>query len=216
MVRWLYYGNANVDSGPFSLLPVPQGATSFSSAQTIFGANTLLTVAEAGGQCIQFNGTSLDVLTPGSSDFTFETWLYPVNNLGDSYVYAGSINYFNTPDFAIYINNSTGYLTYRAYGPTGTLYTSATTSVGLPLNTWSFVQFRRIGVTFAIGIGGTQQATTSPGAAALYTGSPNGTSDYGGRTAVAGQSTVYFSNGRLTIGVGRPFTLPSAPFPNHP
>ncbi len=212
----LYHFDANVggpcvDSGPLGLPGVFGNTTAYGNLQSSvvkWGSNALH-VSDQSNFNIQ--GTSSPHWAVGSSDFTIEFWVYPTTFANQTELYIGATNELLAYDVTVYLT-SAGKVGFLCKGTSGSTYASLVSSGALTLNAWNFVQCRRVGSTFAIGIGGSQDTASTVGTAALYAI---------GTTAVCicGSNThpqpTYMDDFRMTVGVGRAFALPTAAFPSH-
>jgi hypothetical protein len=196
---------------------------SSSASRLVTAVNATITTdfSKFGGSSGNFNATNRRVtvndapeLRMGSSNFTFEAWVYlPSSGNGSFRILAdkSEASGSQTQEFSPLIN-PTNTVNFR-YAIATNEWVNPTTTLAIPANTWTHLAFTRSGSTFRGFIGGVL-AVTSTSSSPLT----------GGGTAWRFGSDVTASNGllgfiddlRLTKGVARyteTFTPPTEPSP---
>ena len=199
------------DKSSNNLAITPVGSPTWDAGATLLG---LPTMPLNGSQHLRLPKNAA-VLAFGSSDFTIEAWVLR-SNANTSLIYAGQSD-LSTPAGSSYITylsssaNSDIYIGQNTYS-----VTSPNPSTGL----FAFAQWVKSGGTWQTRLDGNVVANSSVGTGSINTGTANyfpsiGRLDTGGASAAAG---LFGLNGRIaalriTNGVARPATVPTAPFP---
>ena len=200
------------DKSSNNLAITPVGSPTWDAGVTLFGLPTMLL---NGSQHLRLP-MNVAGLAPGSSDFTIDAWVLR-SNANTSVIYHGQAD----------LSSATGssYVTYLSSSAASDIYIGSTgysvTSPNPSTGSFAFVQWVRSGGTWQARLDGNVVATNSSvGTGSINTGTANyfpsiGRFDTGGAAAVAGQLGL---NGRIaalriTKGVARSATVPTAPFP---
>lgn len=200
-VSLLLRGNgANGSTTILDTSPRPKSVTLFgnvqiSTSQSIYGGSSIL-----------FDGTGDYLTVPsnvelafGLGNFTVECWCYKQSNSRQMILAIGSSSLF------IAINASGNIEIGRSLTAIDHVFTASITS-----NTWNFVSVQRNGTSLQVAVGGvpvgTVTNTTNWGQGILYIGidANASTTPFNG----------YIQDMRITKGVARPPTMPTAPFPD--
>jgi len=208
-------GSTFVDSSSYARTITAYGDATQSATQFKFGGKSgyfdrsgdYLSVADA---------AALEI---GTGDFTIESWIYldqySVNHSGyyDAVIY-GRDNYPGRC-FSFWVSGTSSSWTGLDCNifPTEGAPTSTTGAYAFSLNTWYFVACRRIGSTVSLWVDGVQVGTGTNTANAQDLSTPwtIGAITYVGYTFFF---PGYIDDLRVTIGVGRTITVPTAQFPD--
>lgn len=191
-----------VDSGPNALAVTASGDAKISTAQSKFGGASAY--FDGAGDYLQIsNNTAFDL--PG--DFTVEAWFY-ASNLASSPCIAGKWE-ANKVSWALLVGTTS--VTF-AVGNNGTYVASLPFSTTLTNNTWYHIAATRSGSSIKCFINGSQIGSTQ-------TNSSNCSSTSIFAVGFLNSSSPAYFNGyiddlRITKGVARTITVPTAPFPN--
>lgn len=196
-------GSTFVDSSGTPKTITAGGDATQSTAESKWGAKS----AYLDGSGDYLEVASSTGLSFGTDNFTLEMWLYLLTIqdtcLWDTIPIGGGSQRYG--GFAFVMNSSGNLQIYSAANFRGTSTSS------LSANTWHHIALTRTGSTWRFYIDGTQDATS-------FSHSVDCTDDTGliGRV---GDSAAYFLHGyiddvRVTKGVSRPITLPTAAFPD--
>jgi len=145
-----------------------------------------------------FLTATLTSQAPGTGNFTYQFWVYPLDNTAVSLFDTRAANN-NTTGFTLLINGSSQL---AAYTSTTVLTGSGT----VPLNAWSFVTVTRSGSTLTIYLNGTSQGT------ATFTNNLTDTAMRMGQYVDGtGTYTGYISGFKYVKGSADSATTPTAP-----
>jgi len=149
---------------------------------------------------LALTGNSVNV---GSSDFSFEAWIYVVSRT-TNYVFGGQSDRasYTGSSYNFQLTGTNGYLATELYIGNGNSNFASTTAP--PLNAWSHVVFARTGGTASMFLNGIQVATnTGLGTSAINNGSTTYLPAIGSNaTGNANTFDGYISNLRFIIGSG--------------
>jgi hypothetical protein len=215
-VIWPTTGDLNFSSVSLLLhMDGSNGSTTFtdssSNALTVTAngnAQISTTQSKFGGASGYFDGTGdyLDIsntAAPGGSEsFTYELWIYPVDVSGQDRVIletrggSGFVFFINTSGFLQVFDSAAGLL--------------AASTTALTANTWQHIAVSKNGSVATYYIGGT--------AASAYTLTSHASANncrIGARNDAAAGFNGYIDDLRITKGVARTITVPTAAFPDY-
>lgn len=182
-----------IDSSPNPKLIARAGNVSISTDQSRFGGSSILI-----NSGVVFSSSSLDFAF-GSEDFTIEGWVYLLTIPS-----SGFPDLFRTTDDLLYIN-------FRQSGVFAVTTPSdiiASSPSAIPLNQWSYFAVTRSGSVFRVWLNG---LSGTPATANLTFASTATAIRFGNGNVPL---HAYIDEYRITKGVAREITLPTAPFPD--
>jgi hypothetical protein len=141
-------------------------------------------------------------LTFGTGDFTIEFWIYFTSNTGFQTIYDGRQGSGAYP--LLYLNS--GFINYYVGTTTGI------TSIQPSINTWYFMSLRRSSGTTQFFINGTQSGSNYTDAN-NYLAPPTSGARIGANYTGSDFLFGYVQDFRVTKGVARTITTPTAAFP---
>ena len=221
------YPSSGVYQDPFLakvsiLLPMDGTGASFSDSslapKTITAAGDATQSAAQskwGGKSAYFDGTgdslstgaTADTLLGQSGDFTVEMWIYPTSLSGTRALFSTRTNSSSNDVIIFGIRSASVYVDTNAVGV-------VSEGVALTLNAWQHVALTRSGNTFTTYINGTVVATGSGSHSFSSAQSAIIGAEARADAGSASQFAGYIDDVRITKGVARTITVPTAAFPN--
>ena len=173
------------------------------------------TQSKWGGKSAYFDGTgdslstgaTADTLLGQSGDFTVEMWLYPTSLSGTRALFSTRTNSSSNDVIIFGIRGSSVYVDTNAVGV-------VSEGVALTLDAWQHVALTRSGNTFTTYINGTVVATGSGSHSFSSAQSAIIGAEVRADGGSAGQFAGYIDDLRVTKGVARTITVPTAAYPN--
>ena len=197
-----------IDNGPAARTITASGSAQISTAQSKFGgASMAFYTGSVAGHVTTLSHAMFDF---GSGDFTIEFWMYLTAT--NAAIICQKANGTGTYPFQVWINASAK-LAFRGYNSGGGAllfdFAGATT---LTTGAWHFCQARRSGTTFTVTLNGAVDGTQVVAGALLSNADLVTVGDYA--TGAAGPVRGFLDDVRITKGVVRAVTVPTAAFPN--
>lgn len=201
-------GTTFTDNGPLALACTPTNVTTDTSQFKWGTASAHIASASPPTQdyLAAPDGTWFDFTT---GDFTLECWLYMTTV--QTCILMQHVQGTGAYPFQLFISSSN--LGFRGFDSGMSLW-STVGGTGLSANTWYFIQARRSGNTFGTAINGVAESSVTTGSISLLSTAGQaviiGNYSSGANFPVIG----FLDDIRITKGVARAFTLPTAAFPN--
>lgn len=187
---------AFTDSSSNALSITANGNAQVSTAQSKFGASLLV---DGSGDSISLPASSTP-LNVGTGNFTIELWVRAAT------IKAAGIFKRYSPDSStgLYMTGG-GNIAWWADGTAGQILLSTTS---LSVNTWYFVAVTRSGTSLKLWIDGVEESSTT------NSSNYNFSDFHVGRSFYDGDFDGYIDDFRLTKGVARTITVPTAAYPD--